>query len=226
MGNYVDRIRKRAVEKRQELERDPAATEEDFVCMKITEKFLAHKAAFAVSQPLASLAVLKFLGYTEEEMRDLYYKLVFEQSTQGQYRYVDPDKVKAQPEATQLPEEEPEEEKEEPDEEEEPNKEESREETWEAVKPEPEEPRPLRIGRLLYWENGMRCQTEPLPLDPGHETYYYTKYCFGKQDAKGRLHTLIGNEWRYGGPFRTYYFDAQYDCQEVDYILEPEKKTD
>jgi len=40
-----------------------------------------------------SLVVLKFLGYSDAEINDLYWKLVYEQSTQGQYRYVDPDAV-------------------------------------------------------------------------------------------------------------------------------------
>ncbi len=78
------------------------------------------------------------------------------------------------------------------------------------------------MGRLVYREDGKYCHTDLLPLIPGCETYYYTKYCFGKKDENGRLHTLIGNEWRYGGPFMSYYFDAQYDYWEVDYILEPD----
>ncbi len=91
MGKYFDMVRQRAIEKRKSLEQDPSATEEDFSCMKIAEKFLSHKAGFAVSQPIMSLVVLKFLGYSDTEIKDLYYKLVYEQSTQDQYRYVDPD---------------------------------------------------------------------------------------------------------------------------------------
>ena len=91
---------------------------------------------------------------------------------------------------------------------------------WNAVL----NPKATKMGRLVYREGGKRCATDLLPLDPEHETYYYTKYCFGKKDENGRLYTLIGNKWKYGGPFRTYYFDAQYDCREIDYILEPDEK--
>lgn len=109
--------------------------------------------------------------------------------------------------AEEKPEEEPEEE--------------PKKEIQEAANPVLEKSQARQMGRLVYREDGKYCQTDPLPLVPGCETYYYTKYCFGKKDANGRLYTLVGNEWRYGGPFMSYYFDAQYDYWEVDYILEP-----
>ena len=95
MGKCVDMVRQRAIEKRRELEQDPASTEDNFRDLAIAEKFLRHPRGFAVSQPIMSLVVLKFLGYSEEEMNDLYWKLVYEQSTEGQYRYVNPDAVEA-----------------------------------------------------------------------------------------------------------------------------------
>lgn len=216
MGKYFDMVRQRAIEKRKSLEQDPSATEEDFSCMKIAEKFLSHKAGFAVSQPIMSLVVLKFLGYSDTEIKDLYYKLVYEQSTQDQYRYVNQDQLEnSLSDKNQQPphirEEEPEEN---------PN-EESEAEKRTSEKPIREESPVPRLGRLIYRENGKLCQTDLLPLIPRCETYYYTKYCFGKKDANGRLYTLVGNEWRYGGQFMSYYFDAQYDYWEVDYILEP-----
>lgn len=219
MGKYVDMVRQRAIQKRQELEQNPAATQEQLEDMAIAEKFLRHPKGFAVSQPIMSLVVLKFLGYSEVEIKDLYYKLVYEQSTEGLYHYVDPDAVEAacsgeKKQTAHTADEKP---KSEPKAE--PKKESSlkQPEPTRAVKPESRTP---KMGRLVYREGGKRCETDLVPLDPGHETYYYTKYCFGKKDENGSLHTLIGNEWRYGGPFRSYYFDAQYDYWEVDYILE------
>jgi hypothetical protein len=196
--------------------------------MRIAEKFLRYNDAFAVSQPIMSLVVLKFLGYSDEEIKDLYYKLVYEQSTGDQYRYVDPDNLPedggadTKPSFT-APQSSP---PDIPDTDDDTDPPEEPEKSPEVPEPEaapPEEPRSNpRMGRLVYWEGGRRCQTDLLLLDPDCETYYYTKYCFGKKDADGRLHTLVGNEWRYGGPFRSYYFDAQYDYWEVDCILEPE----
>lgn len=216
MGKYVDLVKQRAIQKRQELEQNPASIQEQFEDMAIAEKFLRHPKGFAVSQPIMSLVVLKFLGFSDEEMKDLYYQLVYEQSTQDQDHDIapdppldsPPDKTQPEPSAAEDPPEE------EPDEE-------PGEEIPDVLKPAQEIPPIPQIGRLLYWQNGKRCQTDPLPLLPGLETYYYTKYCFGKKDANGRLHTLVGNEWQYGGPFRSYYFDAQYDCLEVDYVLDP-----
>lgn len=229
MGTYLDMVNQRAVEKRNELEQDPSATEDHFECMRIAEKFLAHRKGFAVSQPDMSLVVLKFLGYSDKEINDLYFKLVYEQSTQELYRYVDPNHPVASlseenRQESCMAEENPEEEsEEEPEEEpkEEPKKE-PEEEMQEAEKPVREEVRTPKMGRLVYRENGRQCLTDLLPLDPEHETYYYNKYCLGKRDEHGRLHTLIGNEWRYGGPFISYYYDAQYDYWEADYILEPD----
>lgn len=226
MAKYTEIIKARFAEKKKSLEENPAATEDELACLAITEKFLRYKDAFAVSQPIMSLVVLKFLGYSDEEIKDLYFKLAYEQITGNQYRYVDPDNlpedggVDTKPsftapqssmpdipdtdDDTDLPEE--------------PAPSPDVTDHWEVPL---EKPRSNpRMGRLVYWEDGKRCTTDPLVLDPGCETYYYTKYCFGKKDADGRLHTLVGNEWRYGGPFRAYYFDAQYDCWEVDYILE------
>lgn len=37
-----------------------------------------------------SLAVLKFLGYTNQEMSDMYFQLVYEQTESNTYRYVEP----------------------------------------------------------------------------------------------------------------------------------------
>lgn len=221
MGKYVDMVRQRAIQKRQELEQNPASTQDQFEDMAIAEKFLRHPKGFAVSQPIMSLVVLKFLGYSDAEMKDLYWKLAYEQSTQDQYRYVDPDAVEAACSGEKQQTAHTAEEKAKVEPKPEPQKESSVKqlEPTRAGKPESRTP---KMGRLVYWQGGKRCETDLLPLDPGHETYYYTKYCFGKKDENGRLHTLIGNEWRYGGPFMSYYFDAQYDYWEVDYILEPD----
>ena len=66
--SLVEKVRLRAIEKRKELESDPNTIEQSFTSMKIAEKFLRHPKGFAVSQPIMSLAVLKFLGYSEEEI--------------------------------------------------------------------------------------------------------------------------------------------------------------
>lgn len=230
MGEYLDKVRKRVAQKRWELEQDPATTDEVFRNMATAEKYLRSDNAFVVYQPVYSLAVLKFLGYSEAEMKDLFYQLVYEQSTGNRYRYVDPDNLpgtggaETKP-SSAAPQSGPPDIPETDDDTDPPEEPEESPEVPEPEAAPPEEPRSNpRMGRLIYWEGGRRCQTDPLLLDPDCETYYYTKYCFGKKDAKGRLHTLVGNEWRYGGPFRSYYFDAQYDYWEVDYILEPEDK--
>lgn len=89
--SLVEKVRSRAIEKRKELESDPNTTEQSFTDMKIAEKFLRHPKGFAVSQPIMSLVVLKFLGYSEEDIKDMYFKLVYEQSNTPEYTYVDPD---------------------------------------------------------------------------------------------------------------------------------------
>lgn len=58
MGKFVDMIKKRAIEKRKELEQDPSSSEQNFTDMAIAEKFLRHDKGFAVSQPIMSLVVL------------------------------------------------------------------------------------------------------------------------------------------------------------------------
>ena len=88
--SLVEKVRLRAIEKRKELESDPNTIEESFTSMKIAEKFLRHPKGFVVTQPIMSLAVLKFLGYSEEEIKDMYFKLVYEQSNTPEYTYVDP----------------------------------------------------------------------------------------------------------------------------------------
>lgn len=222
MGKYLDMVKKRAIEKRKELEQDPAAIEQNFTDMAIAEKFLRHDKGFAVSQPIMSLVVLKFLGYSEEEIKDLYFKLVYEQSTEDKYSYVDPDKIENsvsnEPDREQnkvVTELKPEQKSHKTP------KDNPSEEITKTIKTNIPEPEPPRMGRLIYREDGEYCQTDLLPLDPEHETYYYTKYCLGKMDANKRLYTLVGNEWIRGGAFMSYYFDAQYDYWEIDYILEP-----
>ena len=88
--SLVKKVRLRAIERRKELESDPNTDEEWFTCMQIAEKFLRHPKGFAVSEPIMSLAVLKFLGYSEEEIKDMYFKLVYEQSNNPEYTYVNP----------------------------------------------------------------------------------------------------------------------------------------
>ena len=95
MGEALKRVKERAVERRREIESDPNTPERYFEYMQAAEKYLAHPKAFAVSDPVTSLTILKFLGYQGKELSDLFYRLVFEQSTTPEYAIVDPDAVEA-----------------------------------------------------------------------------------------------------------------------------------
>lgn len=87
--SMVAAVRERTVERRKELESDPNTPARFFEYMEAAEKYVSHPKAFAVSDPVTSLSILKFLGYKQEELSELFYKLVFEQSTKADYVYVD-----------------------------------------------------------------------------------------------------------------------------------------
>lgn len=83
MGKYFDEVVQRAIEKRKELEKNPAAQGVDFLNMRTTAKFLSGKQPFSQSPPVMSMVVLKFLDYTDAEIKELYSNLVLEQTAEN-----------------------------------------------------------------------------------------------------------------------------------------------
>lgn len=91
MGKYVNQVMKRFEERRESIRNNPDPTEKDVRCLTIVERFLTDPKCFATAEPLMSIATLKFLGYSDKEINDIYFQLMYEQSTFSEYRYVDPD---------------------------------------------------------------------------------------------------------------------------------------
>ena len=91
MGKYIDMVMKRFAERKQAIEHNPEASEKDLRCLDIVERFLAHEKCFVTAEPLMNISTLKFLGYSDDEIRDMYFKVIQDQFMSSQYRYVDPE---------------------------------------------------------------------------------------------------------------------------------------
>jgi hypothetical protein len=87
----LDIVMKRFYERKKEIESNPNPSEKDVRGLKIVERFITSPMCFATAEPLMSIATLKFLGYSDKEINDYYFKLIFEQSTYSEYKYVDPE---------------------------------------------------------------------------------------------------------------------------------------
>ena len=92
MGKCIDMVMKRFAERKKEIEQNPEASEKDTRCLRIVERFVKTPGCFVGAEPLMSISTLKFLGYSDKEINDIYFQLIFEQST-PEYRYVDPDSL-------------------------------------------------------------------------------------------------------------------------------------
>lgn len=93
MGKYVNQVMKRFEERRNEIRSNPNATEKDIRGLDIVERFLAAPRAFATAELLMIISVLKFLLYSDKEINDMCFQLIFEHATESEYTYVDPDDV-------------------------------------------------------------------------------------------------------------------------------------
>lgn len=91
MGETITMVMKRFAERKKEIEQNPEASEKDLRCLPIVDKFLKDPRGLAFAEPLMSIATLKFLGYSDKEINDIYFKIIFEVTTGAEYKYVDPD---------------------------------------------------------------------------------------------------------------------------------------
>lgn len=93
MGECLNMVMKRFYERKQAIEQNPEASEKDRRCLAIVDKFLKDPRGLAFAEPLMSISTLKFLGYSDEEINDIYFKIIFEVTTSSEYKYVDPDSL-------------------------------------------------------------------------------------------------------------------------------------
>ena len=93
MSKYLNMVMKRFHERKQAIEQNPEPTEKDLRGLKIVERFLEDPRNLATAEPLMTIATLKFLGYSDKEINDINFKIIYEVSTEAEYKYVDPDSL-------------------------------------------------------------------------------------------------------------------------------------
>ena len=91
MGKCINMVMKRFAERKQAIEHNPEPSEKDLRCLKIVERFLEDPRNLATAEPLMTISTLKFLGYSDKEINDIYFRIIYEVSIGSEYKYVDPD---------------------------------------------------------------------------------------------------------------------------------------
>jgi len=90
MGKYLKDVMQRAKEIRAAVDQG-LASDSHQRNMATVEALLAQENCFLKMEPQVSGSLLLFLGYPEEKLFEILTQLVFEQSTEGRYIYIDPD---------------------------------------------------------------------------------------------------------------------------------------